>query len=800
MALSRHSDLAWRLGIITLAALPLSMAIATRSSPLVVGLAAAFVGCAVILEGSAARTASAISLSFTSPLGLATTWFAIWTALSTLWSEFPLGSFRYLAEFWLTLATVAFLCHTVPDRLKQSMSDERATLAIVSGLICATIVAVHVQLEFTGLRAALGGNSEGYVFNRSMIALVVLTIPVLAGLRIFGSWTTASRAVLSIALGSALLRSSSASAVLGCVAAAGAYVAARVHARATFYILALVLVGSLLVAPFVGGIAKQWLPSSFHTTFGGAATEQRVNIWANFGGAVWLRPIVGHGFGVSEEVAPAGAGEEEGWSNHPHNAALQIWVELGGIGAALAAWLGLELIRRCQTLAARDRPAAAALVSAALAVSLVSHGAWQGWWVASTGTALVWFLSCRAHQPLREPVAAPEWIPAEAGSRTAFAYRILAVATPFLPIFVVALWYSGQTKPGVSAPETSVVRSHQMRVVPANAREVRLNVWVPQNSECTPDPTLQLSILGQPRGTADIVVDRVVAGPGEACDGRERTAYALTYTPPGTDQRAVDSFTVQQIRQEGAAQPAIHELLYTIHIEPPPPADEPPAMRSYDMRVVPATGRAEPLNIWTPRQPDCTPDRGMALSVRGRPKGSVEIAEEQVIAGPGDTCAGRQLTAYVLSYTPTTDPGTADSFSVVQVSNDGKVRHELVYTIRIEAPAVVRSDDERVVAATARRVPLKVWVARGADCSAETGMKLSILGDPRGRAELVAKRVIAGAGDPCEGRELTVHFLFYTPRRSAAGTVDTFTVQQVTPVRTAREVHEFRYMIRVEAP
>ena len=27
----------------------------------------------------------------------------------------------------------------------------------------------------------------------------------------------------------------------------------------------------------------------------------------------------------------------------------------------------------------------------ACAVSLVGHGAWQGWWAASLGTAVVWF-------------------------------------------------------------------------------------------------------------------------------------------------------------------------------------------------------------------------------------------------------------------------------------------------------------------------------------------------------------------------------------------------------------------------
>jgi hypothetical protein len=35
--------------------------------------------------------------------------------------------------------------------------------------------------------------------------------------------------------------------------------------------------------------------------------------------------------------------------------------------------------------------AAAALLGAAASVSLIGHGAWQGWWAASIGAAVVWF-------------------------------------------------------------------------------------------------------------------------------------------------------------------------------------------------------------------------------------------------------------------------------------------------------------------------------------------------------------------------------------------------------------------------
>ena len=34
-----------------------------------------------------------------------------------------------------------------------------------------------------------------------------------------------------------------------------------------------------------------------------------------------------------------------------------------------------------------------ALLGGVAAVSLVGHGAWQGWWAAAVGAAIVWFRS-----------------------------------------------------------------------------------------------------------------------------------------------------------------------------------------------------------------------------------------------------------------------------------------------------------------------------------------------------------------------------------------------------------------------
>lgn len=72
---------------------------------------------------------------------------------------------------------------------------------------------------------------------------------------------------------------------------------------------------------------------------------------------------------------------------HPHNGALQLWLELGGIGALLGAVLMLALGYAASRSAV---PAVGAGMLASAAVTgMLSFGLWQAWWVASLLLAMV---------------------------------------------------------------------------------------------------------------------------------------------------------------------------------------------------------------------------------------------------------------------------------------------------------------------------------------------------------------------------------------------------------------------------
>ena len=113
---------------------------------------------------------------------------------------------------------------------------------------------------------------------------------------------------------------------------------------------------------------------------------QRAAIWRY--GLEWIAgaPYRGWGFRASREIMehyPAQPG-----ALHPHNGILQLWMELGGIGAAIAAGCMAAILMRLAVSRSRWIVGGRLAALAVLAVTGCSaYGAWQSWWLASLGAS-----------------------------------------------------------------------------------------------------------------------------------------------------------------------------------------------------------------------------------------------------------------------------------------------------------------------------------------------------------------------------------------------------------------------------
>lgn len=125
---------------------------------------------------------------------------------------------------------------------------------------------------------------------------------------------------------------------------------------------------------------------------------ERTSYWRFAVDRIAEHPLRGWGMDASRAMAP-------GLILHPHNGALQLWLELGLpgalLGAALCGGVFLGLARPRRDL---DAMTGAATAAAYLTIGLVSFGVWQEWWI---GLGLIAASLCAALRCEGEELASP---------------------------------------------------------------------------------------------------------------------------------------------------------------------------------------------------------------------------------------------------------------------------------------------------------------------------------------------------------------------------------------------------------
>ena len=152
--------------------------------------------------------------------------------------------------------------------------------------------------------------------------------------------------------------------------------------------IAVVLV---LAAPLVPVVAT---PERAEPLLEGARPSalHRVYIWEFTAARIAEKPLLGWGLDSSRSI-PGGdvfvMGDSPLMSLHPHNAPLQIWLELGLPGALALAALMFLAGRVVAEYPGRWRAAAMATFATALVFAGLSYGIWQNWWIATLAMTAV---------------------------------------------------------------------------------------------------------------------------------------------------------------------------------------------------------------------------------------------------------------------------------------------------------------------------------------------------------------------------------------------------------------------------
>ena len=310
----------------------------------------------------------------------------LWATVSIAWSVDPAHSLLIAARmFGLFAAGLALIAaaHAVacPRRLFR---------CFYAGLILSLVLA-QIQFATDGwlTRAFVTRGFFAPQLNQATDPLAILVLPMAATLLYQG------RAALGLLLLTAALTTiyglvgTAAKTALGggILFAALFYLSPRIMTRLAAILSVLIIITAPLTFTRIARLEEvvrtaEWVKfSAWH----------RLMIWSFAGDRIAERPLSGWGLDASRAIPGANDPISEGrvWLPlHPHNAAVEAWLELGVPGATLFAlivatlWLALAGAPWPRLFAT----ATGASLMTAFVIEIVTYGMWQEWWI---GT--LWF-------------------------------------------------------------------------------------------------------------------------------------------------------------------------------------------------------------------------------------------------------------------------------------------------------------------------------------------------------------------------------------------------------------------------
>jgi len=312
----------------------------------------------------------------------------LWGALSAWWSIDP-GRSLILAARLLGLFAAGLALAAAASRIER---PERCLSLLLAGSALGIVLAFGDRV--TGGRVDDLLHDRGYLpteTNQVMIALAILALPAAAALWPRRRAVAVGAAIVATA---AIALSVDESAKLGLglaiVIAALAYWQCRLVARVLVFASMLFVILAPLTLPRLAHMPKVFdAVDGFKESAG-----HRLLIWSFVGNRIADHPVLGWGLDSSRAIPGGGIvirPPHETWLPlHPHNAALQVWLELGAVGVLpFVALLALLWYRVAGAGWPRLYGAAAAgSLAAVLTIGFLSYGVWQEWWLGTLALAL----------------------------------------------------------------------------------------------------------------------------------------------------------------------------------------------------------------------------------------------------------------------------------------------------------------------------------------------------------------------------------------------------------------------------
>jgi O-antigen ligase len=311
------------------------------------------------------------------------------SAASLIWDIDAVEGARKLLD--IAAIFIAVLALSGSSDWLTARQQRRLALCLIGGVLAGlALLAVETLFDFPLYRLVKGDDPrlvDLVESKRAVDSLPLLVWPAaLALARIGRKWLGVA---LACGFTAASVKLTASSATIGMMVSLAALALAAASVKAArLALIGVTIVAFAAIIPVAitaydaGGTDAAWLKRS---------GQHRVEIWHFAAEKILERPILGYGLNASRHI-PNGAAvskfQEPGKPLiplHPHDAFLQIWLELGLVGVAIVTALLAMLLLRIGRLPAMTGRFALAGYAAAIVVAGLAFGIWQSWWLATLG-------------------------------------------------------------------------------------------------------------------------------------------------------------------------------------------------------------------------------------------------------------------------------------------------------------------------------------------------------------------------------------------------------------------------------
>lgn len=308
-----------------------------------------------------------------------------WAAITLLWApsaaEGADGIVRMVAATYFGLVILSRIQRTSSAVRSDAMRWFLWSYALALALLAVQMVSNALLGPENSLYVAFYGyeaRNEAF-YNRAKTVLTIL-LPIATYVSALRYGWAGGVTIVAVCTAVAVFGESMASAVSLLAIAVGLAVGYWLRDERLRRACAAILVIFMIVTPILAN--SNVLARLSQRTDVTVSIFHRAGIWGFVSQHIFERPISGWGMHASR-MMPDGhekfrAGAE--WLPlHPHNAPLQIWLELGAVGAVIGSCLVATIFLACRGTRWRAGITMSTF-AATFFVANVSYGIWQGWW------------------------------------------------------------------------------------------------------------------------------------------------------------------------------------------------------------------------------------------------------------------------------------------------------------------------------------------------------------------------------------------------------------------------------------